>query len=128
MENGRPFSTRMTASFCNKLDAEMHKRSDVVSLHQQIIESLLYLALWTRLNKLPPVSLLAGFQTAATLHCHWAANHIMRYLHGSKLYGNTYNFGKLEISAIVDSEYAGIGKDRKSMTGILIKLGNAVCS
>lgn len=44
----------------------------------------------------------------------------------TKLHGLIYNRGKLDNSALVDSDYAGYVLDHKSMTVFLIKLGNAV--
>lgn len=119
--------TPMNASFWAGLHAEEDKSSFEPTLHQKMIGSLLYLALRTRLDILPAVLILSRFQAAPSFFCHQAVKRIMRYLNGTKGYGVHYNSGDLDINVFVDSDYAGDIVDRKSMSGFLIKLGNAVC-
>lgn len=98
------------------------------TLYQQIIGSLLYLGLRTRLDILPAVLILARFQKAPTPYCfHQAAKRVLRYLSGTKNYGIKYVSAKIDVSCFVDLDFAGDQEDRKSMSGYLVKLGNAVC-
>ena len=92
-----------------------------------MIGSLLYLALRTRLDILAPVLILARFQNAPTSYCHRGAKRVLRYLRGTSDVGITYNTRNMRIQAFVDADYAGDIVYRKSMSGYLIKLGNATC-
>lgn len=97
-------------------------------LYQQIIGSLLYLALHTRLDILPAVSILSRFQKAPTAYCHRAAKHVLRYLRGTSSYVVKYQSDDLDVNAFVDSDYAGDVKDRKSMSGFIIRIGSGPVS
>lgn len=101
------------------------------NLYQQIVGSLLYLALRTRPDILATTIILVRFQAAPTSFCHQAAKRVLRYLKGTTRWSLRYHteaHGSLKISAFVDADYAGDVDDRKSMSGYVVKLGNSVCS
>ena len=127
LENSKPAPTPMVEKFFPSFSTETDKSIVDVELYQQMIGSLLYLALRTRLDILAPVLILARFQNAPTRYCHRAAKRVLRYLRGSCDVGITYRTGSMRIRAFVDADYAGDVIDRKSMSGYLIKLGNATC-
>ena len=117
----------MVESFFPSFATEPDKSVIEVELFQQMIGSLLYLALRTRLDILAPVLILARFQNAPTRYCHRAAKRVLRYLRGSCDVGITYRTGSLRIQAFVDADYAGDEVDRKSMSGYLVNLGSDTC-
>lgn len=81
-------------------------------LYQKRIGSLLLLALRTRLDIMPAVSILSWFQNTPTRYFHQAAKRVLRYLRG-ETYGITYKPWNMLIEVFVDSDYAGDVKDRK---------------
>lgn len=127
MNKCKPTSTPMTTSFWNSISDENDKSVYEPKLYEQMIGSLLYLALRSRPDILASVIILARFQKAPTRYCHQAVKRVLRYLQGTSNYGMLYNAGELKIQAFVDSDYAGDITDRKSMTGFAIKLGEATC-
>lgn len=127
LENSKPARTPMVETFFPSFAAETDKSVVDVELFQQMVGSLLYLALRTRLDILAPVLILARFQKSPTRYCHRAAKRILRYLRGSSDHGITYRAGGLQMQAFVDADYAGDVVDRKSMSGYLVKLGEATC-
>eukprot|EP00171_Calliarthron_tuberculosum_P003754 IDg3754t1 len=80
-----------------------------------------------RLDILAPVLILARFQKMPTAYCHRGAKRVLRYLRGTHSYALTYLTGSIAIQAYVDADYAGDTVDRKSMSGFMVKLGDAVC-
>lgn len=80
MTNARPVNTQMLESFWTDVDSEADKSAVNEHFYLQIIASLFYLALHTRLDILPAVSILSRFEKAPTAYCHRAANHILRFL------------------------------------------------
>ena len=127
LENSKPARIPMVESFFPSFATEPDKSVVEVELFQQMIGSILYLALHTRLDILAPVLILARFQNAPTRFCHRAAKRVLRYLRGSSDVGITYRTGSMRKQAFVDADYAGDVVDRKSMSGYLVKLGNATC-
>ena len=127
LENSKPARTPMVESFFPSFATEPEKSVIEVELYQQMIGSLLYLAFRTHLDILAPVLILARFQNAPTRYCHRTAKRVLRYPRGSCDVCITYSTGNMRIQAFVDSDYAGGVVDRKSMSGYLIKLGNATC-
>lgn len=126
MEKCKPALTPMVEKFFEGYDSEEDLSPVNTELYQQMIGSLLYLALRTRPDILVSVLILARFQQRPTPYCHRAAKRLIRYLKGTSDYGLIYTSGTCELSVFVDSDYAGDTSDRKSTTGHLVKLGNAV--
>lgn len=128
MDTSKPVSTPMVNTFWTCISAEQDKSVADVKLFEQIIGSLLYVALRCRPDILTPVVILARFQKSPTNYCHQAAKRVLRYLRGTNKHGLLYESGQLTIKGFVDSDYAGDINDRKSMSGFCIKLGNATCT
>lgn len=127
LQDSKPACTPMVESFFTGLSSEKDKSVVLTERYQQMIGSLLYLALRTRLDILAPVLILARFQKSPTAYCHRGVKRILRYLRGTHNYRVRYHSGSLKIQAYVDADYAGDVVDRKSMSGFLIKLGDATC-
>jgi len=123
----KPVATPMISTFWTGLSSEQDKSIMDVKRFEQIIGSLLYLALRSRPDILTSVLILARFQKAPTTYCHQAAKRILRYLRGTTTHGMMYESGNIKITGFVDSDYAGDVTDRKSMSGFIIKLGSASC-
>ena len=127
LDNSKPSCTPMVESFFSGLSAENDKSIVMKEQYQQMIGSLLYLALRTRPDILVAVLILARFQNAPTAYCHRGAKRVLRYLRGSSAKGMHYKSGSLDLHGFVDSDYAGDTVDRKSMSGFIVKLGDATC-
>jgi len=117
----------MIASFFTGMSEETDKTVVEVERYQQIIGSLLYLALRTRLDILAPVLILARFAQSPTAYCHRGGKRVLRYLRGTADFMLRYSAGSTELQAFVDADYAADITDRKSMSGFMVKLGEAVC-
>ena len=87
----------MVESFFTGFVAEVDKSPVDVKLYEQMIGSLLYLALRTRADILVPVLILARFQNAPTAYCHRACKRILRYLRGTTNFGITYGAGSTDV-------------------------------
>ena len=127
LQDSKPAVTPMVESFYSGLAAETDKSIVSVERYQQMVGSLLYLALRTRLDILAAVLILARFQTSPTAYCHRAIKRVLRYVRGTSGYGVHYNSGSTELHTYVDADYAGDTLDRKSTSGFMVKLGDATC-
>lgn len=125
MQDSKPAITPMVESFFSGLTLEEDTTPVDITLYQQIIGSLLYLALRTRPDILAPVLILARFQNAPTQYCHRGAKRVLRYLRGTSDFTLCYRAGETTLHAYVDADYAGDAVDRKSMSGWLVKVGDA---
>lgn len=127
IQDSKTAITPMVESFYTGLAAESDKSIVHMETFQQMVGSLLYLALRTRLDILAPVLILARLQKAPTGYCHRAVKRVLRYVRGTSNYGIQYTCGNTDLKAYVDADYAGDTADRKSTSGFVIKLGNATC-
>ena len=127
LDNSKPACTPMVESFFAGLAAEEDKTVVMKEKYQQMIGSLLYLALRTRPDIVVAVLILARFQNAPTAYCHRGAKRVLRYLRGTTKLGMQYAGRNFDVHAFVDSDYAGDTVDRKSMSGYFVKLGDATC-
>lgn len=92
-----------------------------------MIGCLLYLGLRRPPDILAPVLILARFQNAPTAFSYRSVKRVLRYIRGTTDFGITYHSaGSMEMQSFVDSDYAGDTLDHNSMTGYLIKLGEAL--
>ena len=126
LDKSKPARTPMVESFFSGLAAEEDKSVVSVELYQQMVGSLLYLAIRTRPDISTAVAILARFQKAPTAYCHRAAKRVLRYLRGTSGYDLRYIAGSRDLNAFVDSDYAGDTMDRKSLTGFVVKIGQSV--
>lgn len=106
LQTSKPACTPMVESFFTGLSAEQDRTVVHVELFQQMIGSLLYLALRTRLDILAPVLILARFQKSPTSYCHRGAKRVLRYLRGTSDYGIKYSAGSMDLQAYVDADSA----------------------
>ena len=127
MSECKPATTPMVQSFFSGVDTEENKVPVDVERYQQMVGSLLYLALRTRPDILAPVLILARFQSMPTAYCHQGVKRVLRYLQGTYTHGLIYRAASTAISGYVDADYAGDSIDRKSMSGYMIKLDKALC-
>ena len=84
MENAKSVSTPMVQAFWNAISSESDTSIVNVKLFEQMIGSLLYLALRSRPDILASVLILARFQKSPTAYCHQAAKRVLRYLRGTR--------------------------------------------
>lgn len=119
--------TLMIKFFWNTIKKEKDKFIHDVTLYQPMIGSHLYLGLRIRLDISRAVLILARFQSAPASFCFQAARRLLRYLNGTRNYGLKYKCGTVNVNCFVDSEYAGDVIDWKSMSGYMVKFGNAMC-
>ena len=125
LEESKPARTPMVEGFYSGLASEEDKSIVQLTQYQQMIGSLLYLGLRTRPDILVAVLILARFQKSPTAYCHRAAKRILRYLRGTTAFSMTYTTSGTDLHGFVDSDYAGDTVDRKSMSGYVVKLGDA---
>lgn len=125
MVDCKPAITPMIEKFYNGLSAEEDETIVDIQLYQQMIGSLLFLALRTRPDILVAVLTLARFQQSPTSYCHRGAKRVLRYLKGTSDYGILFQPGDNDLSAYVDSDYASDVISRKSISGFAVKLGSA---
>lgn len=104
----------------------MRKRCPECNCLSKVIKSLLEPALLSTVNNLRAVLLLSGFHAGSPLQCNQVFRPIIIYLAKTKLSGFQYHGDELEMSGSVDFDYAVDLIDRKSTSGSLINLRNAV--
>lgn len=90
-----------------------------------MISSLLYFNLRTLPDILVAVLIIARLQKAPTSYCHRAAKRVLRYLKGTVKNGNLFGSSVVELVIFVHAEYASDTRDRNSMIGFVVKLGDA---
>ena len=94
MENSKPARTPMVESFFHGVSAEEDQSVVEMERYQQMIGSLLYLALRTRPDIMVSVLILARFQNGPTAYCHRGVKRVLRY-RNEKIYLETPQCPKL---------------------------------
>jgi Reverse transcriptase (RNA-dependent DNA polymerase)/Integrase core domain/gag-polypeptide of LTR copia-type len=113
---------------------QLHKReSDEESadgeLYRQMIGSLMFLAQYTRSDIAFEVSCLSQFNKDPSIHHLRAAKHLMRYIQGTKDFATVFNGdGDTHPIGYSDASYANNPDDRKSYSGYIFFLANAIIS
>lgn len=88
--------------------------------YQELIGSLMYLAVGTRPDIMFAVNFLSRFNNNNSTQ-HWsAAKRILRYLQGTKGVGLKYIKGNKSLEGFVDADWGQCLQDRKSYTGFLL--------
>lgn len=96
--------------------------------YQQLIGSLMYLAVLTRPDISFSVSYLSQFNNCFS-EVHWThAKRILKYLQKTKSYGLVYTRDNNNLEGFVDADWGSNSIDRKSYTGFCFKLSGAVIS
>jgi hypothetical protein len=99
-----------------------------LSLYRQLIGSLMYLVN-TRSDICFVVNMLSQFQVEPRQENWVAAKHILRYLHGTIMYGLRYaSNSEVKLQGFTDSDWAGSAEDRKSTSRLCFSLGSAMIS
>jgi len=94
---------------------------------QQLIGSLMYLAIWTRPDITYSVSALRQFNNLYDENCWKAAKPVMQYLKGTSNYSIKYSKSG-NLSAYSDADWASCNIDRRSYTGFVIFYGKGPIS
>jgi len=127
MENCKPVSTPMDGNAKLKRSEpsdEVFERYP----YQNLIGSLMYLAVSTRPDIAYDVSSLSQLHTNYTTE-HWiAAKRVLRYLKGTPDYGLTFEKTGKDLVGYVDADWAGCPDDRRSYTGYTFIFGNGPVS
>lgn len=111
-----------------KLTIEKGSNCDKSIPFQQLIGSLMYLAVLTRPDIAFSVSYLSQFNNCYN-DTHWQyAKRILRYLHKTKSYGLCFVKDSTELEGFVDSDWGSSSFDRKSYSGFCFKLSSSVIS
>lgn len=113
----------------SKLYLDRDENCDKSLPYQQLIGSLMYLAILTRPDIAFSVGYLSQFNNCYNKE-HWNyAKHILRYLKKTKSYGLKYSStGNLQLIGFVDADWGNNIIDRKSYTGFCFKLmGSLIC-
>lgn len=123
MENCKAVSTPMPVS-CKLEKASDESLCDQTYNYRQLLGSLNYLSVSTRMDISFACSQLGQFNSCFGLS-HWqAAKRILRYLAGTINYSlNFVKGGELSLCAYTDADWANCVTDRKSYTGYIVKLG-----
>jgi hypothetical protein len=97
-----------------------------LNLYQQILGSLLYLALENRPVILTAVCLLSRFTSAPTKYCDMGVNRVFRYLQGTIYLALEYCSSDIKMNVFLDSDYAGDTNSRKSPSVMALFLGSSL--
>lgn len=105
LHNCKLAGSLMIESFFSALAGENDKSSQDVQLYQQIMGSLLYLALRTSMDILAPVLILARFHKHPTAYCHRALRRVLHYLRGTHNQGLLFQSGPVDMNWYVNADY-----------------------
>ena len=98
------------------------------SRYGELVGSLLYLSITTRLDIAYAVGALARYTSAPTLELWHAAQGVLRYLNLTANDGITYVGNGCDLVGYCDSDFAGNIDTRKSTTGYVFKLADGAIS
>ncbi|TPX42812.1 DNA-directed DNA polymerase [Synchytrium endobioticum] len=122
MADCNPTKTPMVTGWDVVTDAPLCNKSQ----YQQAMGMLLYLARCTRPDIMTSVSILCKYSSNPTTY-HWkGVLHLLKYLKGSQNY--ILELGGTELSGYADSDWATNKEDRKSRSGMIIKMGRGCVS
>ena len=101
-----------------------------ITLYQQIVGSLLYLANATRPDISFAVNVLSRYMSAPTVEHFALAKRVLRYLKGTAAYRLTYRraTSKPKIEIYVDSDFGNVLNNDKSITGCMSMIGGCLIS
>lgn len=101
LDQSKPVPSPMVESFFTVRDVEEDKSSYEIQMYQQMMGSLLYLALRTGGDNLPPVIISARFQKAPTRYGHLTVKTVLRCLHGTTRHGLFFQHGDMLLNCFV---------------------------
>ena len=124
MKDCKPINTPLVGNQKLKLPESGEELPDSYP-YQNLIGSLMYLAVSTRPDIAYAVSALSQFNTKHGME-HWnSAKRVLRYLKSTLDYGLTFKKTGRDLVGYVDPDWAGCLDDRKSYTGYVFTFGNA---
>jgi hypothetical protein len=125
MTNAKPVNTPLPAGYVPK-KSEGKATQEMITYYQQLIGSLLFLAMCTRLDIVYAVILMSQFVSNPSDDHISKVLHIIQYVGSTLEYCIMYN-GKDAYGLIVyaDADWASNPIDRKSTTGVVVKLVGA---
>lgn len=128
MENAKPVATpcdpsvKLTRS-TNATEASMGRYP-----YQELIGSLMYLAVCTRPDVSFVVSSLSQFNTCYSDE-HWtAAKRVLRYLKGTASLGIHFSNKLSDLQGFADADWGSCSEDRRSYSGFVFTMGNGPVS
>ncbi|XP_057671164.1 uncharacterized protein LOC130902899 [Diorhabda carinulata] len=96
--------------------------------YQELIGSLMYLAVMTRPDISHAVSLLSQYNNSYT-KLHWQyTKRILRYLKGTTDFSMKFSKNNSKLTGFTDADWGADKKDRKSFTGYVFKLSRGPVS
>ena len=127
MAECKPVSTPANASIklCKNMSADNEDDKNEDFPYQNLIDSLMYLAVCTRPDISHIVSVLSQYNTN---YCkaHWvAAKRMLRYLKGTMQLGLVFRKCDQSLEGYADADLGSNSDDRKSYTGFAFKYANA---
>ncbi|MBW0538155.1 hypothetical protein O181_077870, partial [Austropuccinia psidii MF-1] len=130
MEDSNPVKTPCNGNILNELDSDTTNEPVEVTLFQQAIGTINYIAHHTQPDILFSINQLSRYSIRPG-HCHWSAlKHLLCYLKGTRNKCLIYNrtSSKDPLAGWADADYANMKDDRKSISGfIVLAFGNPVC-
>ncbi|MBW0470561.1 hypothetical protein O181_010276 [Austropuccinia psidii MF-1] len=130
MEECKSVKTPCNGNFLNKIGCKSSHAIIKVTLFQQAIRSLYYLAHHTRPDVLFTVNQLSKYSTKPS-QSHWnALKHLFCYLNGTKDKSLVYRQQSIKeaLTQWADEDYANDSEDRKSITGyVILAFSNPIC-
>ncbi|MBW0476036.1 hypothetical protein O181_015751 [Austropuccinia psidii MF-1] len=130
MEDSNPVKTPCDGNLLNELDSDTTNEPVEVTLFQQAIGTINYIAHHTRPDILFSINQLSRYSIRPG-RCHWSAlKHLLCYLKGTRNKCLIYNqtSSKDPLTGWADADYANMKDNQKSISGfIVLAFGNPVC-
>ena len=127
MEDCKPVSTPLS-DLKPLLSSETPHEEKLVKPYQQLIGSLLYLAVTSRPDIAYAVTFLSQFNTKPTSKHFAAAKRVLRYLKGSTNFSLCFRKSNQDIIGYSDADWANNCPNRKSFSGNVFIYSNAAIS
>jgi hypothetical protein len=136
MDNSHPIDTPQAVGSTRVLDEvvadTVQRKEEMVNIpYRELVGSLLYAAISTRPDISHAVHQL-GKHVQLPAYQHWlAGKRVLRYLSGTKQIGLIFKgvtSNEMNLEVYSDADHANDQKDRKSVTGIVVKLNGDVIS
>ena len=128
MQDCKSMSVPMTTNLTKLRDSATNSQSVDSTLYIQLIGSLMYLV-HTRPDICYTVNALSQFMSDPKQIHLVAAKHVLRYVRGTITYGLRYTSSSGELLlGYSNSDWVGIGVDRKSTSGYCFSMGSTMIS
>ncbi|KPJ16606.1 Retrovirus-related Pol polyprotein from transposon TNT 1-94 [Papilio machaon] len=128
MQDCKPVSTPLIAGYRLTKPVETNYEPPNNIPYQELVGSLMYLAVCTRPDVAFAISYLSQFNSCYGEQ-HWQTlKRVLRYLKGTKSLGLVFKQSGRYLEGFVDADHAGDITDRKSYSGYIFKFGSAPVS